>query len=104
MRLSYLLLVAHLGALVAAGGRRAAMERMWLWYAYQIDLLNPEADRIVGYRCTRWDKANGCIGEWLPCRGSQTAAGRQSRLLYIQRANEHHVTRQLWTERNGTAR
>ena len=36
---------------VWAGGLSGAYERVWIWYAYQIDLLNPEALRTIAVGC-----------------------------------------------------
>ncbi|KAF7553009.1 hypothetical protein G7Z17_g3939 [Cylindrodendrum hubeiense] len=61
---------------VFAGGYAGAMERVWLYYAYQIDQLNDEADRTLGFKCKSWDpvglkcRANkkGVV-QWQECKG-----------------------------------
>lgn len=44
---------------VSAGGFAGALERVWMFYAYQIDGLNDPADRTLGFKCLGWDKAGG---------------------------------------------
>ncbi|KAI0400699.1 hypothetical protein F4802DRAFT_471745 [Xylaria palmicola] len=60
---------------VLAGGYSGALERVWYWYAYQIDGLNDPADRKLGWECKSWNettrpqKCNNPPG-WAQCRGS----------------------------------
>ncbi|KAH7383555.1 hypothetical protein BKA64DRAFT_646737 [Cadophora sp. MPI-SDFR-AT-0126] len=58
MQLPVLAVFACLVAWVAADGLRNGYERVWLWYAYQIDLTLPEADRQIGKKCIKWDFTN----------------------------------------------
>lgn len=51
MLLHILSLAFLLSKPVWAGGLSGAYERVWIWYAYQIDLLNPEALRTIGVGC-----------------------------------------------------
>ncbi|KAL6907357.1 hypothetical protein GGI43DRAFT_380860 [Trichoderma evansii] len=61
---------------VLAGGYAGAIERVWLYYAYQIDGLNAEADQTIGYKCLKWDDPNKkCLQKgnkdlWVACKGS----------------------------------
>ncbi|KAH7116607.1 hypothetical protein B0J13DRAFT_681229 [Dactylonectria estremocensis] len=62
---------------VLAGGYAGAMERVWLYYAYQIDQLNDEADRTLGYKCKSWDPTKKeCrpnkkgVVQWHACKGA----------------------------------
>lgn len=61
---------------VLAGGYAGAIERVWLFYAYQIDGLNPQADQTIGYKCLSWDdKAQKCRTKgnkngWAMCKGN----------------------------------
>lgn len=60
---------------VLAGGYAGAIERVWLFYAYQIDGLNAAADQTIGYKCISWDdKARKCRTKgnkngWTMCTG-----------------------------------
>ncbi|KAK0103088.1 hypothetical protein ONS95_000733 [Cadophora gregata] len=58
MQLPILAVFACLVTWVAADGLRNGYERVWLWYAYQIDLTLPEADRQIGKKCIKWDFTN----------------------------------------------
>jgi hypothetical protein len=59
MQLHILAVFAFLVTFVAAAGVRNGYERVWLWYAYQIDLELPEADRKIAVRCIEFDMAAG---------------------------------------------
>ncbi|KAI1177578.1 hypothetical protein F4777DRAFT_198454 [Nemania sp. FL0916] len=61
---------------VLAGGYAGALERVWLFYAYQIDGLNDPADQTIGWKCTSWDdQAGKCRTDkngkekWVQCKG-----------------------------------
>lgn len=60
---------------VLAGGYAGAIERVWLFYAYQIDGLNPQADQTIGYKCMSWDReakkcrSKGKKNGWAMCKG-----------------------------------
>lgn len=52
---------------------RHALERVWVWDAYQIDLLNPESDRTLGFICATYDeKKKECPAgdSFKPCKGT----------------------------------
>lgn len=57
---------------VWAGGYQGALERVWLYYAYEIDGLNDPADRTLGFACKKWVAANAeCLGDvWSQCKGA----------------------------------
>ncbi|KAL7913907.1 hypothetical protein GGI35DRAFT_490322 [Trichoderma velutinum] len=38
-----------------AGGYQGSVERLLLFYAYEIDELNDAKDRTLGFRCKKWD-------------------------------------------------
>lgn len=63
-------------ATVLAGGYAGALERVWLFYAYQIDGLNDESSRTMGWKCTSWDdKKLECRTkkgkvQWVKCVGT----------------------------------
>ncbi|KAL7783619.1 hypothetical protein V8C37DRAFT_396920 [Trichoderma ceciliae] len=40
---------------VLAGGFAGALDRVWLFYAYQMDELNDPAQRTLGRKCKSWD-------------------------------------------------
>jgi hypothetical protein len=78
MRISFLLTVAYLIATVFAGGYQGCLERVLLFYAYQIDQLNPLEEQTLGWRCRRWrgrDRTNYIPAhcdddDWERCRGA----------------------------------
>ncbi|ETS78816.1 hypothetical protein PFICI_08669 [Pestalotiopsis fici W106-1] len=51
MRVPLLLALFTLIAAVWAGGYQGVLERVMLYYAYEIDQLNPEGDRTIGFWC-----------------------------------------------------
>ncbi|KAI1196777.1 hypothetical protein F5X97DRAFT_202867 [Nemania serpens] len=70
---SFFFLVAN----VLAGGYAGALERVWLFYAYQIDGLNDPADQTLGWKCLSWDEPqNQCRPSrkgrngWTKCVGT----------------------------------
>ena len=70
MRLTFLVTLAYLTADVFAGGYQGCLERVMLFYAYQIDELNDPKERSLGYKCDFWDaKAKKCMGKWVECKG-----------------------------------
>ncbi|KAH7412384.1 hypothetical protein BKA64DRAFT_702511 [Cadophora sp. MPI-SDFR-AT-0126] len=78
MRLTFLAVLTCLVAWVAADGLRNGYERVWLWYAYQLDLERPEAERKIGYKCMQWtQKAKGVAGfcpeKYKPKKGPETS-------------------------------
>ncbi|CAO2650696.1 Nn.00g019880.m01.CDS01 [Neocucurbitaria sp. VM-36] len=61
MQLYFLAIFTFLVSSVVADGVRNGYERVWLWYAYQIDLELPEDERKIAVRCHRWDDStNTC--------------------------------------------
>lgn len=60
---------------VLAGGYGGALERVWLFYAYQIDGLNDKSIQTLGYYCQKYDRAQQkCLKQgkhdlWKACRG-----------------------------------
>ncbi|KAJ8130533.1 hypothetical protein O1611_g3095 [Lasiodiplodia mahajangana] len=62
---------------VLAGGYQGALERVWLFYAYQIDGLNDPAQQTLGWKCDSWDDVmmrcrpgkKGRSG-WSMCKGT----------------------------------
>ena len=76
MRLTLFLSVALLALGVTGKGWRVAYEKMFLWYAYQIDQLNLEDQQTIGVRCAKWDKPkNACADvdpKYEPCKVVKT--------------------------------
>ncbi|KAH0498489.1 hypothetical protein TgHK011_005742 [Trichoderma gracile] len=78
MRLKHLVSVCLLIIKVLAGGFAGALDRVWLYYAYQIDGLNDPAQRTLGWKCRSWDDvAKKCRIHkrtkqewWVECKGS----------------------------------
>lgn len=58
MRLFILAAFAFLATSITASGLRNGYERVWLWYAYQIDLELPKDQRKIGVRCIQFDRPN----------------------------------------------
>ncbi|KAI0803396.1 hypothetical protein GGR55DRAFT_700119 [Xylaria sp. FL0064] len=52
MRLSLFFIAVYLAVLVSGKGARVAYEKIFLFYAYEIDQLNPEDKQSIGYKCT----------------------------------------------------
>ncbi|KAH9204632.1 hypothetical protein DL95DRAFT_418116 [Leptodontidium sp. 2 PMI_412] len=76
MRLISLAVLTFLVAWVAADGVRNGYERVWLWYAYQLDLERPVAERKIGYKCMSWtqkvDDVEGfCPEKYKPKKGPE---------------------------------
>ncbi|KAF3484077.1 uncharacterized protein GIQ15_03401 [Arthroderma uncinatum] len=73
MRPSFLFTLAYLTVSVIAGGYQGCIERVLLFYAYQIDELNDPKDRILGFACKKWDfmpVSPECKNnEWKECKG-----------------------------------
>ncbi|KAL7936607.1 hypothetical protein V8C35DRAFT_295938 [Trichoderma chlorosporum] len=57
MRTTVFLQLVLLVTTAWAGGYQGCVERLLLFYAYQIDELNDAADRTLGFRCKKWDSA-----------------------------------------------
>jgi hypothetical protein len=57
MHLYRFILLALSISSAAANGVRAGYERVWLWYAYQIDLTLPVDQRKIGFRCIQFTQA-----------------------------------------------
>ncbi|KAM5342305.1 hypothetical protein ACJ41O_013271 [Fusarium nematophilum] len=58
-----------------AGGYQGAVERVMLYYGYEIDGLNDEKDRTIGFRCVRWKNGECEDDKWEPCK-PKPATGR----------------------------
>ncbi|KAF7167905.1 hypothetical protein CNMCM6106_003275 [Aspergillus hiratsukae] len=71
MRTSSFLSLVYLAASVCAGGYQGCLERLLLFYAYQINGLNDPKDQTLGFKCKNWDnKAQNCVNdEWEACKG-----------------------------------
>ncbi|KAM5479538.1 hypothetical protein McanCB56680_005466 [Microsporum canis] len=71
MRPALLLTLTYLAASVIAGGYQGCLERVLLFYAYQIDELNNPKDRTLGFACKKWDdSAKKCTNnDWKECKG-----------------------------------
>ncbi|KAK3324788.1 hypothetical protein B0T19DRAFT_444174 [Cercophora scortea] len=79
MKLTALGLIVYLATGIAASGYRTSLEMVWMWYAYQIDLLNnPEASRSIGYRCSKWNPISvpPCEGTFEPCVGTRVVGDK----------------------------
>ncbi|KAH9212895.1 hypothetical protein DL95DRAFT_426353 [Leptodontidium sp. 2 PMI_412] len=70
MNISLLLTLSFLVTAECAGGYQNCLERVWIFQSFLIDQQNPEADRKIGYQCSKW-KENACEGNWVACRGRQ---------------------------------
>lgn len=55
MRTTLFLQLLLLVTTASAGGYQGAVERLWLYFAYQIDGINDPADRSLGFGCKKWD-------------------------------------------------
>ena len=62
MRLSHLLFHFYLFTAVWAGGYAGALERIWLFQAYEIDALNEPDRQTVGFKCRHWEPAEELMG------------------------------------------
>ncbi|KAI0428166.1 hypothetical protein F5Y09DRAFT_343916 [Xylaria sp. FL1042] len=62
MRLTLFLTVFYLAVLVCGKGARVTYEKIFLFYAYEIDQLNHDDKQSIGYRCTEVidDEKGGC--------------------------------------------
>ncbi|KAM5445397.1 hypothetical protein MaudCBS49596_007540 [Microsporum audouinii] len=71
MRPPLLLTLTYLAASVIAEGYQGCLERVMLFYAYQIDELNDPKDRTLGFACKKWDdSAKICTNnDWKECKG-----------------------------------
>ncbi|GAB1317044.1 hypothetical protein MFIFM68171_07254 [Madurella fahalii] len=75
MKLFLFLTFSYLPTAVWAGGYQGCLERILLFQAYQIDQLNDEPDRTIGYKCTKWnDESKSCSGVWQACRPKRNGA------------------------------
>jgi hypothetical protein len=69
MRVSVLLKLVLFVTTVWAGGYQGVLERIMLYYAYEIDALNDPADQSIGWACRGQytpGAANPCPGGWQP--------------------------------------
>ena len=66
MRLQRFFFLACLALGVAGKGWRVGYEKIFLWYAYQIDQLNPEDQRTIGMKCAEWDKSKEVCKDVVP--------------------------------------
>ncbi|KAH7320965.1 hypothetical protein B0I35DRAFT_407983 [Stachybotrys elegans] len=73
MRLSVLITALYLVVGAVAGGYQGALERVMLYYAYQIDGLNPEERRSIGWRCMEWN--DGACDRWRQFTNCDTGPG-----------------------------
>lgn len=50
-----------------AGGYQGVLERVMLYFAYEIDGLNPKEDRVIGFACKGQynTNTNTCLGTWV---------------------------------------
>ncbi|KAI9148912.1 hypothetical protein HJFPF1_10956 [Paramyrothecium foliicola] len=64
MRLSFLMTSLYLAVGVIAGGYQGALERVLLYYAYQIDGLNAREIQSLGWTCRDWREADGFCNDW----------------------------------------
>ena len=75
MRVSLLLLLSNICTLVWAAGYQGCLERVWLFQAYDIDELNPESDRQIGFECLSWNTntrtCNGGDAGYRACHGTR---------------------------------
>ncbi|KAL6850822.1 hypothetical protein ACO1O0_007948 [Amphichorda felina] len=64
MRWSLILTGVYLATTVIAGGYQGALERVLLYYAYQIDGLNSPDVRQLGFRCRSWQNGECRDNNW----------------------------------------
>ncbi|KAI0968070.1 hypothetical protein F4678DRAFT_482763 [Xylaria arbuscula] len=62
---------------VLCGGYSGALDRVWLFYAYEIDGLRDPGDQVLGWKCMQWDKqqkkckqSNRGKNGWVMCMGT----------------------------------
>lgn len=71
MRVSLLLSLSYLYTAAFAGGYQECLGRIWMYQAYQIDALNDESSRTIGFKCKSWnfkDKlCNPGTDQYTPC-------------------------------------
>lgn len=72
MRSLHLFFFACVAAGVTGKGYRAAYEKVFLFYAFGIDQLNPEDQRVIGFKCASVidDEKGGCNDvkpKYIPC-------------------------------------
>ncbi|KAL6415838.1 hypothetical protein AUP68_00041 [Ilyonectria robusta] len=68
MRTSFFLALAFIITRVWAGGYQGALERLMLFYAFEIDELNDPAQRTIGFTCVRWRNGECENDIWRECR------------------------------------
>ncbi len=77
MKLSLFFAFSYLATATWAGGYQGCLERVLLFQAYEIDGLNDEKDRSIGYKCTKWnDTLKRCDGTWAACKPKRKGADR----------------------------
>ncbi|KAH7113108.1 hypothetical protein B0J13DRAFT_461011 [Dactylonectria estremocensis] len=75
MQANFFLTLIFLIARASAGEYQGAVDHLVLYYGYEIDGLNEESDRTIGFRCVRW-KNGACEDDrWEACR-PKPATGR----------------------------
>lgn len=89
MRASLSLVFFYLSTAVWAGGYQGALERVWLFQAYEIDALNPLDQQTIGFKCrhqldtkvTTCKKASkeDTREEWIPCAPHRNTKPPRSR-------------------------
>ncbi|KAI1358328.1 hypothetical protein F5Y08DRAFT_345839 [Xylaria arbuscula] len=62
---------------VLGGGYSSALDRVWLFYAYQIDGLRDPGNQVLGWQCHNWDTVRRqCVPSnrgkngWVKCAGT----------------------------------
>lgn len=89
MRVTLLLELVLFITAVWAGGYQGVLERVMLYYAYEIDGLNPEADRTIGFACKgQFDTATGkCPKGWQKPKSKGSRANINELLAPLSKLN-----------------
>ncbi len=67
------IVVFYLSTTASAAGWAGALQWVWIYFAYQIDLLNSPAQRTIGLKCRSWDNVQKVCRvprrgpQWKPC-------------------------------------
>lgn len=69
MRASHFFLLFFYITVAIAGGYQGCLEKIWLFRAYEIDGLNPAAQRTLGWKCKEWADNKCKNDDWEECTG-----------------------------------
>lgn len=101
MKVFIFLALSCLSTAVWAGGYQGCLERLLLFQAYEIDELNDDKDRTIGFKCTKWNEEKKvCDGAYQPCRSARKGATRCNYDELIVHLGKAHV-RKGWSVLDG---